>query len=224
MKIMRLLPIVCAVFFLSAPVTFAQDLSKYRDFSLGMHLAEVAKRTGKTPADAIVVQQKPALIQELTSWPVESYQPSAAVDSAEEMVFSFYNGALYKIAVSYSTAATQGLTAADVTDSLSAKYGLAALPAVKATSTGSFGYSNTPETIASWEDAQYYVLLVRSPLSKDFRLVMSSKQMNGEAETAIAAATAQAVEDAPQIAIARAKQDADDLETTRQANLKAFRP
>jgi len=224
MKIMRLLPTVLGVLFLATPAMFAQDLSKYRDFSLGMRLAEVAKRTDKTPGDAIVVEQKPALIQELTSWPVESYQPSARVDSAEEMVFSFYNDALYKIAISYSTASTQGLTAADVTESLSAKYGSAIPPPTKARSADNSSYSNTPETIASWEDAQYYLLLVRSPLSKDFRLVMSSKQMNGQAEAAIAAATARALEDAPQIAIAHAKQEADDLEITRQANLKAFRP
>jgi hypothetical protein len=53
---------------------------------------------------------------------------------------------------------------------------------------------------------------------------MFSKQLNGQAEAAIAAASKQEREDAPQTEIARVKKEADDLETMRQANLKAFRP
>jgi len=224
MKTMRALPIALAVFFLSTSTMFAQDLSRYRDFSLGMHLADVAKRIDKTPADAKLVQQDPAVIQELTWWPMQSYQGSARVDPVEEAVFSFYNGALYKVAVSYDSTSTQGLTAADMTKALSAEYGVASRPVTKTESTDNAGYSDIPETIALWQDAQHYVTLVRSSMSDDFQLVLSSKQMNSQAEAAIAAAATQAVKDAPQIKIARAKKEAADLEATRQANLKAFRP
>ena len=224
MKTMRALPIALAVFLLSTSTMFAQDLSKYRDFSLGMHLADVAKRIDKTAADARLIQQDPAMIQELTWWPMQSYQASARVEPVEEAVFSFYSGALYKIAVSYNSTSTHGLTAADMTKALSAEYGVASRPVTKGASTDNAGYSNTPETIAFWQDARYYVTLVRSPVSEDFQLVISSKQMTGQAEAAIAAAATQAVKNAPQIEIARAKQEAEDLETTRQANLKAFRP
>jgi hypothetical protein len=48
--------------------------------------------------------------------------------------------------------------------------------------------------------------------------------MNSHADAAIAAAANQAREDAPQIEVARAKQETADLEAARQANLKAFRP
>lgn len=224
MKMLRNTVICLAAILLSVSVAQGQNLSNYRDFSLGVHLADVAERIDKTPADASVVQQKPALIQELTWWPTQSYQPSAPSQSVQYILFSFYNGKLYKIAVTYDTTSTKGLTAADMIDAISATYGVANRPVAKAPPADLPLYSNKAETIASWEGAQYRVTLLCSPASDDFQLVMSSKQINSQAEAAIAAAATQAAEDAPQIAIARAKQDAEDLETIRQANLKAFRP
>ena len=224
MKMLRNTVICLAAILLSVPLAQGQDLSKYRDFSLGMHLPDLAKRIDKTPTDAKLVQQDPAVIQELTWWPMQSYQQSARVDPVEEAVFSFYDGALYKITVSYDSTSTQGLTAADMTKALSVEYGAAGRPVAKAPATGSAWYINTPETIAVWQDAQYSLTLFRSPTSNEFQLVMFSKQMNDQAEAAIAAAATQAVQDAPQIAIARARKEADNLEATRQANLKAFRP
>lgn len=223
MKMMRAFAIALAVLLLT-PAIFAQDLSKYRDFSLGMHLADVAKRIDKAPTDASVVQQKPALIQELTWWPMQSYEPSAPSQSVQYVLFSFYNGELYKIAVTYDTTSTKGLRPDDMIEAISATYGVASRPVAKALAADLPLYSNKAETIASWEGAQYRVILLCSPASDDFQLVMSSKQINSQAEAAIAAAATQAVNDAPQIEIARAKQEAEDLETTRQANLRAFQP
>lgn len=223
MKTMRALAITLAVFLLT-PAIFAQDLSKYRDFSLGMHLADVAKRVDKTPTDASVVQQSPALIQELAWWPVQSYEPSAPSQSVQYILFSFYNGELYKIAVTYDTTSTKDLTVSDMIDAISAKYGVANRPVAKAIPPDIPEYGNKAETIASWEGAQYSLTLFRSSASNEFQLVMFSKQMNGQAEAAIAAAATQAVKDAPQMEIARAKQEAEEAETNRQANLKAFRP
>jgi len=48
--------------------------------------------------------------------------------------------------------------------------------------------------------------------------------LNGQAGAAIAEAVKQDRDGAPQREIARAKKEADALETTRQVNLKAFRP
>jgi len=223
MKMKRALAILLAGFLLT-PVMFAQDLSKYRDFSLGMHLADVAKRINETSATAKVVQASPALIQELAWWPMQSYEPSAPSQSVQYIQFSFYNGELYKIAVTYDTTSTKDLTTSDMIDAISAKYGVASRPVVKTTPTDIPEYSNTAEMIASWDGDQYSLILFRSPASNEFQLLMFSKQVNGQAEAAIAAAAKQAVKDAPQIEIARAKQEAEDVETTRQANLKAFRP
>jgi hypothetical protein len=223
MKMKHALAFILAVFLLT-PAIFAQDLSTYRDFSLGMHLADVAKRANKTPTDATVIQQKPALIQELAWWPMQSYEPSAPSQSVQYVLFSFYNGDLYKIAVTYDTTSTKGLTTADMIDVVSAKYGVENRTIVKATPTDTPLYSNKAEIVASWEGAQYTLALLCSPSSNDFQLVLSWKQMDSQAEAAIALAATQAVKDAPQAEIAREKQEAEDLETTRQANLKTFQP
>lgn len=223
MKIRHALAITLAAFLLT-PAVFAQDLSRYRNFSLGMHLADVAKRIDKAPTDASLVQQKPVLIQELTWWPMQSYEASAPPQSVQYVQFSFYNGELYKIAVTYDTSSTKDLTVSDMIDAISAKYGVASRPVAKADPIDGAGYSFTPETMASWGDAQSSLTLFRSQASNGFQLVMFSNRMNGQAETAIAAAATQAVKDAPQIEMARAKQEAEEAETTRQTNLKAFRP
>jgi hypothetical protein len=224
MKMLRSTAVCLAAILLSVSLVHGQDLSKYRGFSLGESLTALSNQVNARPADASVIQQSPALIQELTWWPSQRYQPSGPSQSVENILFSFYNGQLYKIAVTYDTTSTQGLKAADMIDAISAEYGLANRPIAKTVPTEIPEYSDKPATIASWEDAQYSLTLFRSPVLNQFQLVMFSKQMNGQAETTIAAAAVQARDDAPQIASARAKQEAKDLETTRQANLKAFRP
>jgi hypothetical protein len=223
MKIIHKLTIALALVLFSTFVISAQDLSKYRHFSLGMHLAELSKQINASPGEVIVVHQSPALIQELTSWPLPPYQSTSPAEPVQEILFSFYNGSLYKIGVTYEGSATEGMTAEDVVRAMSAKYGVATLPIAQA-DPSAISYGGPAEPVAFWQDSQYLVTLSRSPLSKTFQLVMLSKQMNGQAETAIAEAVAQESEQAPQKEVARLKKEADDLETQRQNNLKAFRP
>jgi|SRR5579862_969256 hypothetical protein len=222
MKTIQKLTIALALILFSTSVISAQDLSKYRTFSFGMRLAELSKQVNASPDQVIVIHQSPALIQELTSWPLPPYGPSSPAEPVQQILFSFYNGSLYKIDVTYEGSATEGLTDEDMVRAMSAKYGVATLPVAQANPTAiSYGSS---EPVASWQDSQYLVTLSRSPLSKTFQLVMLSKQMNGEAETAIVEAVAQESEAAPEKEVARLKKEADDLETQRQNNLKTFRP
>ncbi|MFZ0978135.1 MAG: hypothetical protein WAN23_01925 [Candidatus Acidiferrales bacterium] len=223
MKMIRNMGICLVASLLSVPLLYGQALSKYRNFSLGMRLTELSKQVNATPDEVIVVHHSPALIQELTSWPLPPYQSTSPAESVQEILFSFYNGALYKMVVTYESSATEGLTAEDMTRALSAKYGVATLPIAEANPTA-ISYGSPAEPVAFWQDSQYLVTLSRSPLSKTFQLVMLSKQMNGQAETAIAEAVTQESEDAPQKEVARLKKEADDLETQRQNNLKTFRP
>jgi hypothetical protein len=223
MKIIHKLTIAFALVLFSTSVISAQDLSKYRNFSLGMRLAEVSKQVNASPDEVIVVHRRPALIQELTWWPLPPYQSAAPAEPVQEVLFSFYNGSLYKIGVTYEGTATEGMTAEDMVRAMSAKYGAATLPIAQA-NPAAISYGGPAEPVASWQDSQYLVTLSRSPLSKTFQLVMLSKQTNGQAETAIAEAVAQETEEAPQKEVARLKKEADDLETQRQNNLKTFRP
>jgi hypothetical protein len=224
MNLMRNAVICLIASVLSLPLACAQDLSKYRNFSLGASLTQILKQTDQDPVDATIVQRSPAMIEQLQWWPVQSYQSSTPADPVEELLFSFYNGELYRITATYDSASTQGLTAADLVEAISAKYGMPTGPAVEASPPKVLAYRSTDETIAFWEDSQNSLILSRSPLSDNFELVMFSKRLNGQAEAAIAAASKQQREDAPQREVARAKREADDLATMRQANLKAFRP
>jgi hypothetical protein len=224
MKTARNIVICVAAILLSVPSAYTQDLSKYRNFSLGTSLIAISRQVNERPADASVIHQSPALIQELTWWPMPSYQSSTSVDPVQQILFSFYNGALYKMVATYDSSTTEGMTAEDMTRAISAKYGAATIPIVAAGSLGNTTYGVTQAPIAQWEDPQYSVILSRTPFLNAFQLVMCSKQLNDQAEAASAAAVKQAREDAPQMEIARAKKEAADLEAARQNNLKFFRP
>ena len=224
MKIIDKVVIALVLILLSTSAVSAQDLSKYRSFSLGMRLAELSKQVNATPDDVAAIHQGPAVIQELTWWPVPSDQSSASVDPVQAILFFFCNNELYKIAVTYSGSATQGLTPEDLVRAVSAEYGAATVPVAETNPSTNGAYNNTQEAIAFWEDSQYSVVLSRSPLSGSFQLVLFSKQLNSQAEAAIADAISQEREAAPQKAVARAKKEADALEAVRRVNLKAFRP
>lgn len=215
--------LVLAVALFSAPTIYAQDFSKYRDFSLGMTLAPLLRQLDAKPEDARVIHQSPRLIQELTWWPIRSYRSSAPAQPLDNVVFSFLDGRLYSIAATYDLAATKGLTDEDMIQTFSAKYGIAARPDAAAT-TATVGYGNAEITLAHWEDGEYSVTLLRSAYGRSFDLLVFSKPINNEADASIAEALKQEHENAPRIELARVKKESDDLETVRQANLKSFQP
>ena len=223
MKMMRNIVICVASILLCSSLAYGQDLSKYRNFSLGTSLIAVSKQVNEKPADASVIHQSPAL-RELTWWPFPSYQSSTPVDPVQQVLFSFYNGALYKMAVTYDSSTTEGLTTEDMTRAISAEYGAATIPIVARASLANTTYGATPTPIARWENLQYSVILSRTSSLNGFQLVICTKELNDQAEAASVAAAKQEREDAPQMEIARAKKEADDLEMARQNNLKSFRP
>jgi hypothetical protein len=99
MKTMRSSILCLGAFLLMAPMLRAQDFSKYRGFSLGTSVATVLKLSDQKLADVKTIHARPMLIQELTWWPPpNSPGPSSRLDSVEQILFSFCNGELYKIA------------------------------------------------------------------------------------------------------------------------------
>jgi hypothetical protein len=123
MKMVRCVILCLTALLLTASAVHAQDLSKYRGFSLGTNLLTVLKQTDQKLADATVTHPGPALFQEVTWWPPNIPGPSYRTDSVEQILFSFYNGALYKMSVTYDQSSTEGLTAGDMVSSISANYG-----------------------------------------------------------------------------------------------------
>jgi hypothetical protein len=200
-----------------------QDFSRYRNFSFGTSVAQVSKQTGERPTDIHVINQSPALIQELTWWPLKSVGSARQGGSVREILFSFYNDKLYRILITYDDLATKGLTAEDMARAISAQYG-AATPSTAEINFPTNTYPKAETVIDRWEDAKYSVNLFRFSLANGFGLLMFTKQVDTEAGIAIAEAVVQANEHASQEDAQRLKKETDDLETARQKNTKSFHP
>jgi len=217
--------ILCLVaLLLLTPLLRAQDLSKYRHFTVGMSLTKLLERTDQKMTDVKMIHNRPALIQELTWWPPNVRGTSLRPDSVEQILFSFCNGELYKISVTYDRPSTEGLTEADMVKSISAKYGPATIVAPEVDSATNERYNSKQKPVASWEDAQYSFSLVRSSFSDVLGLVVFSKQVNAQAELAIAEAARLDEQEGPKREAERQKKQTDDLEVARQKNQKSFRP
>jgi hypothetical protein len=224
MKTIRTSILCLVVLLFAAPLLRAQDLSKYRHFTLGMSLTTMLERTDQKMAEVKVIHGRPALIQELTWWPSNIPGTSYRSDTVEQILFSFYNGQLYKISVTYDRTSTEGLTVEDVVKSISAKYGPATNVVLEINATKNDRYDVRQKPVASWEDAQYSFNLVRSSFSDDLGLIIYSKRVNAEAELAIVEAVKLEEQEGPQREAERVKKQMDDLEVARQKNQKTFRP
>jgi hypothetical protein len=224
MKTLRSSILCFVVLLLAAPLLRAQDLSKYRHFTLGMNLATVLERTDQKMADVKVIHGRPALIQELTWWPPNLPGASFQSDSVEQILFSFYNGELYKISATYDRTSTEGLTAEDMVKSISEKYGPATNIVLENDSAKNDRYDVRQTPVASWEDAQSSFNLVRTSFTDRLGLIIYSKRINAEAELAIAEAVKLEEQEGPKREAERQKKQTDDLETARLKNRKIFRP
>jgi hypothetical protein len=164
------------------------------------------------------------LIQELTWWPSSSSGAFSHPDSVEQILFSFSNGELYRISVTYDRSSTEGLTAADMVKSISAKYGPVTSVESKIDPIMNARYYMNQKSLASWQDSQFSVDLVRSSFADGFALVIYSKGINKEADLASAQAVKLDEEERPEKEANQRKKEADDLEAAREKNQKNFRP
>jgi hypothetical protein len=224
MKTMRSSILCLVVLLLSAPLLCAQDLSKYRHFTIGMNLSRALERTNQKIADVKVIHDRPALIQELPWWPPNLPGVSFQADPVEQILLSFYNGELYKISVTYDRTSTEGLTAEDMVKSISAKYGPATNIMLETNFTKNNPYDVRQRPIATWEDPQYSFNLVRFSFTDCLGLTIYSKRVNAAAELAIVDAAKLEEQEAPKREADRQKKQMDDLEVARQKNRKIFRP
>jgi hypothetical protein len=224
MKSIRNSILCLSALFLTASLLHGQKLSKYRGFSIGTSLANVLKLSDQKLADVKTIHGRPMLIQELTWWVPSSTGASSRRDSVEQILFSFSNGDLYKISVTYERASTEGLTTADMVKSISAKYGPATSLEAQVDSVLNAQYDVRLKSVASWEDSQYSLNLVRSSYTDRFGLVIYSKRVNAEAELAISEALKLEEQERPEKESNQLKKAAEDLEAARQKNQKTFHP
>src|SRR5579863_578136 len=238
---MNLRPVVVLVLSVAASASLpaASDLSRYREFHLGMPLADVAKQVGMESSDARLISSRPERIQEL-AWRTNrspsgstsgtASSPASASprpDSVREIRFSFYNGALFEMMVAYDRDQTGGLTDKDMTEALSAVYGPDSTPVVKEMAFNS-GYTDTVRVIAQWNDAESVLSLVGFAYGGGYGAIVSSKSNLVLARQALAESERLDRVEAPQKALnLQAKQVADAEardEKSRVLNKPGFRP
>ena len=218
-----------------APLIYAQDLSRYREFQFGASLPAVAKQVNMKPSEAKAIHQRPAVIQELEWQAQDVLTPSQRVDSVKSILFSFYNGALFRILVTYDPARTEGMTADDIIEDISAKYGTAIKPVAEIVLSSTSLYSDGEKTIsdrsekvlARWEDEQYSYNLIQSSYQTTFGLVVYSKRLDAQARAAIVEAIRLDEQEVPQRELARQRKKADEdrakQEKARLVNKRLFR-
>jgi hypothetical protein len=221
--------LLLASFLLSGVVwaaTSAKDLSKYRNFQFGADLPTIAKQIGASPSQAKDIQRRPALIQELV-WRPQPLGPSLQTESASEVVFSFFDGELFRVAITYDRYETEGLTADDFIEAISAMYGLAEMPAPQANAVQG-GYGDREEIVAQWQDSQYCFDLIQSSYGPTFRLIGTLRRLQAPAQASITEAKRLDDREAPQRDAARMADEKEieraKLEKARLINKPKFRP
>ena len=223
----RILAMSIAWIAISSSVIAAQDLSRYREFELGMSLVAVAEQVGITP-QARVVHQRPELIQELMWQPPRRLGSSPPGDSVRKVLFSFYNGQLFRIAVNYEWNRTEGLTVEDMIEALSATYGPATPPAPEISASLSRVLAGSDRIMAHWEDPQHSLNLVRPSYASTFGLVVVSKRLDALAQAATVEANRLDEQEIPRRTIERKQKQEDEdyarQEKARRANKATFRP
>ena len=214
------------VFGAMSAATMAGDLSRYRNFQLGTDLPTVAKQAGADPSRATLIHRRPALIQEL-EWYPQLFRSSSQTEPAKNVVFSFYNGELFRITIDYDRYQTAGLTAGDMVEAISAAYGIAAKPTGPADVAPAL-YGDQQEVLAEWQDSQYRFDLISASYGPSFRLVGVLKRLEAPFRTAILEAARLDEKEAPQREVERIAKAGEAertmLEQARLVNKPKFRP
>ena len=220
------IPICCAL--LSAHLSYAQDLSTYREFQFGMGLPAIAKLTNLNLSEAKVLHQRPALIQELTWQAPSSLSSSPQADPVWNTIFRFYNGELHQIVVQYKRNRTAGLTPDDLVEAISVMYGIPTTPSTEIEFSLSEVYSDSQVAITRWEDSQYSFSLFRSSYLPAFGLIGFSKRLDALAQAATIEAIQMDKQEAPQREIERQEKRDEERRASqdkaRLANKPGFRP
>ena len=208
----------------------AADVVHYREFQLGSSAVSVSTLTGSRESDLKTVHQRPALLQDLAWSPRYSTRRAIPdVDPVREMVFSFYNDQLYRIAVQYDQTRTAGLTNDDMIAALTTIYG----PRLSSKAPGATHQvaGNSPsatELLAEWQQGDTHLALRRGAYDSGFGLVVMSVPLEGLARSAYASAVVMDTREAPAREAALLKKQQDQAraaeEKARATNKGAFRP
>jgi hypothetical protein len=204
-----------------SPLLPGSDLSTYRGFQLGMTLNTAVKHSGMDISEVTTIHDRPARIQEL-NWTPNRFSPNDT-DPVEQVLFSFYNGQLFRMVVDYSAEKTRGLTSDDIIAAVSAKYGASTSPGVTFVLPADFP-EDTLQVVARWEDADSSFSLIQLPYGPNFQLVVVSKRLSALVDAALAEGTRLDAEEAPGRLKLKEENDKNDLSKDRLVSKAHFRP
>jgi len=212
---------LCLLVLFFLPLLSAADLSTYRGFQFGMNLNSAVKHSGVDVSEVTLIHERPARIQELTWRP--SRFSSSGTDPVEQVLFSFYNGQLFRMVIDYDNQKTEGLTEEDMIKAVSALYGTAVRP-VAGSVLSSATFSEGVTVLARWDTAEYSFNLAQSPYGSGFELIAFSKSLDLLAQAAMTTGIHLDEEEAPQ-RLRDKEQDAQSaLDKARLVNKAHFRP
>ena len=217
--------LIALVLVLSSQLGSAQDLTRYRVYVLESSLECVVAASGTRAADAKTLHERPAKIQQLEWRAPYGGSERELADPVQGAVFTFYDGALYQVVVSYNRGRTDGLSNSDIIESLTAEYGDPVLASAR----------NRPPAaiigtlvLAHWDSAGSSLTLLRSAYSAEFQLVLVSKALSTRAKSAIREAGRLDAIEAPRRELEERNKEiadaADARDKVRTTNKAAFRP
>ena len=223
-------PIVAFALVSNAAVASAQDQLRYRGYALQSSLAVVAETGGTPAATARTLHERPAKIQELTWRSPYAATDAMGADPVRDIRFAFHDDQLYQVLVTYEHSRVEGLTDADLVESLSTVYGAPALRSSTGARAASSAIDIPSDTVmvARWEGTDSSVVLIRGTFSSGLQLILTSNALNTRARAAIANAIRLDADEAPQREIDQRKRNAAAATAlqskARAQNKAAFRP
>lgn len=202
-------------------------LSQYRGVALGDSVQVVVDRLKLVASEVKVVHERPTVVQELTWRPHRFISGSTLEpDPLAEMVLTFYAGRLARIVVSYDRDLTEGLTNADLNESMGRVYGTSILIATP--TQPSLMPSSERQTIGRWEDAETLLLLWRDQYPNRVGLTITSIARDAALQDGIAAGVRLDADEAPARDLARRTAKAAVTlakdEKVRRENKAKFKP
>jgi|RhiMethySRZTD1v2_1073278.scaffolds.fasta_scaffold258529_2 hypothetical protein len=216
---------IAIVLAFSSQLGSAQDLARYRVYVLESSLESVAAASGTRAADAKMLHERPAKIQELEWRAPYSSAAHGQADPVQRAVFAFYDGALYQVVVSYDRGRTDGLGNSDIIESLTAVYGTPVVASARSRPPAAFLGT---VVLAQWDSPGSSLTLLRSAYSAEFQLVLVSKALSTRAQSAIREAGRLDTLEAPRRELEERNKEladaADARDKLRTTNKAAFRP
>ena len=201
----------------------------YRDFQLGGNLRAISALAGVPAAEAKTIHERPALLQDLEWRRGYTASNETAVDSVQQIAFSFYDDQLFRLVIDYDRDRTEGMTDADMVEAISAMYGTPLKPTSKASRPPlSRADEESGVRVAEWGSAEYAAVLYRSSYASGFRMIVTSPRLTALARKAEAQALVLEEREAPQRERVRQQKEADTDKAAkakaRGANKAAFKP